>query len=88
MKKNIYSHLTAKERNKLSFPTNWLLKNNCLNGEILDFGCGFGSDIKFLQNKNLNIKGYDKYYFKDYPKIKFDTIICNYVLNVLEPKEE
>ena len=29
--------------------------------------------------------GYDYYYRPDYPEGKFDTIICNYVLNVLEP---
>jgi 2-polyprenyl-3-methyl-5-hydroxy-6-metoxy-1,4-benzoquinol methylase len=33
-------------------------------------------------------KGYDNYYRIDYPKKRFDTVICNYVLNVLEPEEQ
>jgi diadenosine tetraphosphate (Ap4A) HIT family hydrolase len=36
----------------------------------------------------LNIEGYDKYHFPEYPSKKFDTIICFYVLNVLLPEEQ
>ena len=86
--KNIYSHLTAKERNKLSFPMYWLRKNKLLNGEILDFGCGFGTDVAILKEEGFYISGYDNYYFNDYPKRKFDTITCIYVLNVLEDLEQ
>jgi len=88
MKKNIFTHLTAKNRDKLSFPANWLFKNNYLKGKILDFGCGFGTDVKILKAKGMDIIGYDKYYFKKYPEEKFDTIICIYVLNVLEQREQ
>ena len=81
-------HLTAKERTTLSFPTRWLMQNNLLKGEILDFGCGFGFDTDELQKERFNIVGYDNYYRPDYPTKRFDAIICNYVLNVLEPKEQ
>lgn len=74
-------HLTAKERITLSFPTRWLRQNNLLKGEILDFGCGFGFDTDQLV-------GYDNYYRPEYPTKRFDTIICNYVLNVLEPEKQ
>ena len=85
---NKYSHLTAKERETLSFPTNILLKRNLLIGEILDFGCGFGKDVELLKNKGFNVLGYDKHYFPEYPTQKFDTIICFYVLNVLMQEEQ
>lgn len=85
---NKYSHLTAKERETLSFPTNSLLKRNLLIGEILDFGCGFGKDVELLKNKGFNVLGYDKHYFPEYPIKKFDTIICFYVLNVLMQEEQ
>jgi diadenosine tetraphosphate (Ap4A) HIT family hydrolase len=85
---NKYSHLTAKERETLSFPTNSLLKRNLLIGEILDFGCGFGKDVELLKNKGFNVCGYDKHYFPAYPTKKFDTIICFYVLNVLMQEEQ
>ncbi len=89
MKKLINNpHLTAIERTSISFPTRWLKQNNLLKGEILDFGCGFGFDTDQLKNQGYNIVGYDNYYQPDFPEKRFDTIICNYVLNVLEPNEQ
>jgi 2-polyprenyl-3-methyl-5-hydroxy-6-metoxy-1,4-benzoquinol methylase len=54
-------------------------------GRILDYGCGFGFDTEDLKQKGFDIIGYDNYYRPSFPEGKFDTIICNYVLNVLEP---
>jgi diadenosine tetraphosphate (Ap4A) HIT family hydrolase len=88
LKSNPNSHLTAKERDSLSFPAKILYNKKLLIGEVLDFGCGFGSDVKLLQEKGINIVGYDKHYFPEYPSKKFDTIICFYVLNVLLPEEQ
>ncbi len=88
MKQINHPHLTAKERTALSFPTKWLKDRSLLNGEILDFGCGFGVDVALLTQQNFKVKGYDNYYFKEYPNQKFDTIICQYVLNVLRPDEQ
>lgn len=81
-------HLTAKERTTLSFPTRWLKNNNLLKGDILDFGCGFGFDTDQLKKEGFNIIGYDNHYRPEYPNKQFDTIICNYVLNVLEPENQ
>lgn len=89
MKKIINNpHLTAIERTSMSFPTRWLQQHGLLKGEILDFGCGLGFDTNCLKQQGLNIEGYDNYYCPDYPEKRFDTIICNYVLNVLEPNEQ
>lgn len=85
---NSYSHLTAKERERLSFPTKFLLNKNLLTGDVLDFGCGFGKDVVLLKAKGINITGYDKHYYPKYPAKKFDTITCIYVLNVLLPEEQ
>ncbi len=87
-KLNIFSHLTAKERDSISFPARLVMNKNFLKGDILDFGCGFGKDVEVLQSKGFSIVGYDKFHFPDYPKRKFDTIICFYVLNVLMPEEQ
>ncbi|MBO5829040.1 MAG: HIT domain-containing protein [Paludibacteraceae bacterium] len=81
-------HLTAKERTSISFPTRWLKNNNLIKGDILDFGCGFGFDTDQLEKEGFSIIGYDNYYRPEYPNRQFDTIICNYVLNVLEPEEQ
>jgi len=86
---NNYSHFTAKERDTLSFPARYLLNKGCLQGDVLDFGCGFGSDVRFLKDKGLSIEGYDKFYSPEYPNNKkYDTVICFYVLNVLLPEEQ
>ena len=88
LKSNSYSHLTAKERDAMSFPARMLLNGYKLIGEVLDFGCGFGKDVECLQHKGIPITGYDKHYFPQYPARKFDTILCFYVLNVLLPEEQ
>ena len=80
-----HPYLTAIKRTDLSVPTRYLLQHNLLKGRILDFGCGFGYDTDELKKRDYDIIGYDNYYRPDYPEGKFDTIICNYVLNVLEP---
>lgn len=86
--KNLYSHLTAIERDKISFPMNWLKKRGVLTGKILDFGCGLGTDVQILKKEGYDVDGYDNYYFKNYPIRKFDTITCIYVLNVLDSFEQ
>ncbi|HNS28909.1 MAG TPA: bifunctional class I SAM-dependent methyltransferase/HIT family protein [Tenuifilaceae bacterium] len=89
MKKKVNNpHLTAIQRTSLSFPTRILKERKLLLGEILDFGCGFGYDTDHLQKSGYNIIGYDNYYRPELPEKRFDTIICNYVLNVLEPNEQ
>ena len=88
MKGNPNSHLTAKERDRVSYPTRWLFNQGLIKGEVLDYGCGFGKDVEFLNSKNHNCSGYDPFYAPEYPEKKFDTIICNYVLNVLLPEEQ
>ncbi len=85
---NIHSHRTAKERGKMSFPSRILLDENLIEGEVLDFGCGFGKDVKELKEKGFDVEGYDPYYQPKYPNKKFDTILCHYVLNVLQNQEQ
>jgi ATP adenylyltransferase len=88
MKTNKHSHLTAIERTKLSKPMKWLKDHYKLAGEILDYGCGLGTDVGFLKEKQYDIEGYDKYYFTKISKSSYDTITCIYVLNVLKPLEQ
>jgi len=85
---NKFSHFTAMERTYLSFPAKLLLEKNLIKGQVLDFGCGLGNDVKLLHKKGFEITGYDPYYAPQYPSDKFDTIICLYVLNVLFPEEQ
>ncbi len=59
-----------------------------LQGDILDFGCGFGKDVELLCQQGFAVEGYDKHYQPKYPDKNYDTIICFYVLNVLKPEEQ
>jgi hypothetical protein len=53
---NPNGRLTAKERVNLSLPAKILYNQNLLVGDVLDFGCGFGSDVKLFQEKGVKIE--------------------------------
>lgn len=77
------SHRTAIKRKTLSTPTRYLLEKGLLQGRLLDYGCGRGFDCDFLK-----CDGYDPHYRPQPLTVKYDTIFCNYVLNVLPTEEE
>lgn len=86
--KNPNVHHTAIDREKPSYPTRQLLSRRLIKGRILDFGCGNGIDVDFLHQKGFDVTGYDPFFASELPTGKFDTILCNYVLNVLLPEEQ
>lgn len=77
------SHKTAIARTKISAPAKWLRDNGLLVGRVLDYGCGRGKDAEVL-----GCAGYDPYYRPEFPLGEFDTIMCNFVLNVIESADE
>lgn len=87
-RENPYSHLTAKDRDRPSFPTRKLLGLGHIRGRVLDFGCGHGADVDFLRKKGFEVEGYDPHHLPERPKGTFDTILCHYVLNVLIRREQ
>lgn len=85
---NPHSHLTAKERDAPSLPVRMLLGRGLVQGSVLDYGCGYGRDVQFLQSRGFDAQGFDPHYFPEIPARKFDTILCFYVLNVLFADEQ
>ena len=79
---NPNSYLTAKERNTPSLPIRMLYDRKLIQGRVLDYGCGFGQDVRFLRAKGFDAYGYDPHHAPDLPTGTFDTIVCFYVLNV------
>lgn len=77
------SHRTAISRSRVSLPVQYLIDNDLLEGDILDYGCGYGYDALAL-----GADFYDKYYYPVRPTRQYDVIVCNYVLNVVGPDEE
>lgn len=79
---------SAVHRTKPSITIQWLQDQGLLVGDILDYGCGKGLDADHF--------GMDKYdpfdpswcnVSLDTDK-RYDTIICNFVINILEPGED
>ena len=79
---NTKAHITAISRKNPSVPMRNLDKKGLLVGKMLDYGCGRGFDAE-----HFKMDKYDPHYAPQEPKDKYDTITCNYVLNVLEEEE-
>lgn len=77
------SHKTAISRTKLSKPMHLYDHYGLLIGDVLDFGCGKGTDVE-----HLGIEGYDPFYFPQLPKRTYDTVTMNYVINTLVNHED
>ena len=74
---------TAKTRKEPSAPMQWLEDENLLEwGRCLDYGCGKGFDADFY-----GMEKFDPNHFPEEPTGLFDTITCNYVLNVVPEVE-
>lgn len=78
------AHKTAMARTTASVPVRWLHAKGLLQGRVLDYGCGQGDIVKFLQLPNA--EQYDPYFFPEKPQGLFDTVYCGYVFNVV-PRE-
>ena len=60
-----------------------------INGEVLDYGCGRGADGKYLSSKGISTDSYDPFWSPiSLKSSKYDTVLCTYVLNVLEKNKE
>jgi hypothetical protein len=73
---------TAIGRKKPSAPAERLAGEGLIVGRTLDYGCGRGYDAS-----HLGAEKYDPHFAPVMPDGKFDTILCLYVLNVIESAE-
>ena len=60
-----------------------LAKEGYIFGDALDYGCGKGFDAE-----QLEMHSYDPHYQPVWPPFLYDTITCNYVLNVIPVEYE
>lgn len=77
---------TAISRRTISAPAKFLWKQDLIEGKVLDYGCGKGRDVVDLQEIGFDITGYDPFHipWNKPVKSKYDTILCTYVLNVVD----
>ena len=55
-------------------------------GDLLDYGCGTGADVRHYRNLGLDAEGYDihrPFGYADLPRRQFRVVTLIYVLNVL-----
>lgn len=71
---------TAIVRKSPPAPLSWLKSRGLIRGRALDYGCG--------RNTWYGMHGYDPYWRPNRITGQFDTIVCNYVLNVVPEKTQ
>ncbi len=83
-------HRAAIVRNRLSRPVQSALIAELFNQKntFFDYGCGHGSDVKFMMEKGYTSAGWDPYYFPDKPLQKADIVNLGYIINVIENLSE
>jgi hypothetical protein len=60
-------------------------------GDLLDYGCGTGADVRHYRNLGLDAEGYDihrPFGYADLPRRQFRVVTLIYVLNVLPTVRE
>ena len=81
----VQSYNTAISRKAPSAPLRFLESKGHICGEILDYGSGKGADNRFLTDQGYSSMEYDPHWNPtDLSGLTFDTILCTYVLNVVE----
>jgi ATP adenylyltransferase len=82
------SYGSAIKRQGPSAPVKYLDRHGLLAGAVvLDYGCGWGADVLWMNRVGLCAEGYDPDPAKGYnriPKRKYRVILCTYVLNTLD----
>ncbi|MGL5065643.1 MAG: DNA phosphorothioation-associated putative methyltransferase, partial [Microcoleus sp.] len=82
----IERHKAAMFRNSLSKPLSLVSESDLFADGMtfFDYGCGYGSDIKFVAERGYEAAGWDPYYQPDTPQIAADLVNIGYVINVIE----
>jgi hypothetical protein len=79
-------HKAALKRRELSLPMTATVDAGILlpHHTHLDYGCGRGDDVRFLQAMGFRSRGYDPYYFPRTLKKAVDVVTLLYVLSTIE----
>jgi len=88
----IEPHKSAIHRSKPSFSARTIEKRGLVKNHVFDFGCGTGKDAEYLKSKGYIVNFWDPHFHNEKPPSKysshsFDTILCTYILNVIQKDE-
>lgn len=85
----VQSYNTAISRKIASVPLRYLEDKGYLRGSVLDYGCGKSTDFRHLKKAGYIAEAYDPYWRPtDLTGMAFDTVLCTYVLNVVNTEAE
>ena len=86
---SVQSYNTAISRKRASVPLRYLQDKGHLKGAVLDYGCGKGADFNHLKQAGYAAEAYDPHWKPiDLTGRSFDTVLCTYVLNVVNAEAE
>ena len=88
----IEPHKSAIHRSKPSYSARTIEKRSLVKNHVFDYGCGTGKDAEYLKSKGYKINFWDPHFHNEkdpskYPPHSFDTILCTYILNVIQKDE-
>jgi len=81
---------TAIRRNDLSRPIRTALRDGVLSDQtdVLDYGCGHGDDVRYLEEAGIRASGWDPAHRPNGLRKTADVVNLGYVVNVVENPEE
>ncbi len=82
----IERHKAALKRSELSRPVRVALEADLFKSEttFFDYGCGYGEDVKQLENLGYSSSGWDPYYRPHTNLEPADIVNLGYIINVIE----
>src|SRR5690348_16729463 len=83
-------HRTAIQRYAVSKPISLALADGLIRKRVsvLDYGCGRGGDVRYLQSRRIKVEGWDPYFRTGGQLTAADVVNLGYVLNVIEDPSE
>lgn len=83
-------HRTAIHRTELSRPIRVALNDGLITQQthVFDYGCGYGDDIRQLQNRDIRCNGWDPTHRSYSSRTAADIVNIGYVINVIEDPSE
>lgn len=88
----IEPHKSAIHRSKPSYSARTIESRGLIKNPVFDYGCGTGTDANFLKSKGYKVDYWDPYFYNEkdpskYSSHSFNTILCTYILNVIQKDE-
>lgn len=86
----VLRYRTAIRRFAPSAPFQVLSRAGLLNGSlsVLDYGCGYGDDVRTLVASGIDARGWDPHFSRNTPLEPADIVNLGFVLNVIEDPAE